>query len=1616
MSSTPPAPIKAASEVRVSRVPSQLRDSVFNNVHTTAHNNVTHNGADTRDEGREHVNQNPSQYSHNTHPSELERGGDDLQRRHNILGRAESKKRSLKRKKSSKEQSTEKKRKEWPTCWIIFCYAVTFYAPPFILSTCGRMKRPEVQRAWREKIGLITIIILLCACVAFLTFGFTQVVCGVPPVRVRGGRVDSASAIINGFAYDLSKYQHPGVPNYDPPIPPDVLLPYAPINAGGQDLSFLFQKVNQKCQGIITLKPGADAPVQNGQVGWYFPCVMVNQDGSTQPTGSWDPPYPGAGCHTSALARSTYFRMKKSGEIFYTWDDINNPHRNLAVYNGFVLDLDRLKFLDSQQVNVPRIFQNLTNPANNFRKKDASLMFLNTGNKKVAECLTDVIKIGSIDTKTMGCIASDIVLYISLTFIVGVVVIKFVLAVIFGWCLSWRLGSFKPESYEERMKRAAEIELWSEDINTPAALPNRKSRYFPKTSRFSNNYPNGRASTLIPSSRPVSNFGAYNNGRRSPLSKPTGTPSSLLHPNGGTTPRISPNGSPGTSPTLRPSRSSSSVLTPVNPITDPNKNKSSSSLTATREEFPIANSLATGSRESLGNCPFPNANVVPQPSPDYQPWDFPLAHTICLVTAYSESEQGLRSTLDSVATTDYPNSHKLILVIADGIITGGGNTQSTPEILLSLMHEFVVPPEEVEPNSYVAIADGTKRHNMAKVYAGFYKYDDSIVEVSKQQRVPMVVVVKCGTPEEQNSTKPGNRGKRDSQIILMSFLQKVMFDERMTPFEYEFFNSIWRVTGVTPDKYEIVLMVDADTKVYPDSLSRMVSCMTRDYDIMGLCGETKIANKTDSFWTMIQVFEYYISHHQSKAFESIFGGVTCLPGCFCMYRIKAPKRDGFWVPILAAHDIVEHYSENIVDTLHKKNLYLLGEDRFLTTLMLRTFPKRKMIFVPQAVCKTIVPDSFKVLLSQRRRWINSTVHNLMELVLVRDLCGTFCFSMQFVIFMELVGTVVLPAAISFTVYLIVISFFIKPPPIIPLLLLAAILGLPAILILMTSRKIVYVGWMLIYLFSLPIWNFLLPVYAYWHFDDFTWGATRQVEGDKGKGDHSTKEGEFDSSKIVMKRWVEFERERRFKEAKAKGLPPPQFMDTGMLRKSQYSMAESYESMNTNESSMPLTSRSRDNVSNTELDSEEVSPTDFPEEIQEKDPFTYLKSTDDTGNKLEDNFLSDTIPVGLQQQAQQRIRQSVINSLPASPSPTNSSSSRQSRHRQDGGGSPRYGSPRRDTYYAQQTAREAAARQNNRDSILDQPPRPPFAQHDRSQRERRGSREHSRSSSIEIPTSAGPRHHSSNSSIDNSINKQSKRHHAPLQSQQQSEASTSILIPELLEENTNNIHEEEAPPSYEEALATSTAYSSFTIPPPDGPNASARYYSVQYIPSDLYSHTQHSFLAPVFVARNWLALIYLLLWDLSYACFCFSWVIGTLVTGVVLLIIPPVGYVLLLGMLARVELSILNSITDRATERAYLPSITHRLTSHTSQNAITHFFFLLSDEFTLRSILYFTTIKFAVSITFFTMSILNFVIVDMLFKDLMCQHLSPNNAIRTNFIRSSERARQWTKVCAKLLWQ
>lgn len=241
---------------------------------------------------------------------------------------------------------------------------------------------------------------------------------------------------------------------------------------------------------------------------------------------------------------------------------------------------------------------------------------------------------------------------------------------------------------------------------------------------------------------------------------------------------------------------------------------------------------------------------------------------ICQVPAYTEGEDQLRKGLESLTALQYDNKRKLICVICDGMIVGGGNDRPTPKIILDILG--VDPKIDPPALPFKSVGNGSEQLNYGKVYSGLYEYEGNVV--------PYIVIVKVGKESEQNKSKPGNRGKRDSQILLMQFLNRVHHRSPMAPLELEMFHQINNVIGVDPELYEYLLMVDADTSVKEDSLNRLVASCANDAKIAGICGETSLENEERSWWTMIQVYEYYISHHLAKAFESLFGSVTCLPG------------------------------------------------------------------------------------------------------------------------------------------------------------------------------------------------------------------------------------------------------------------------------------------------------------------------------------------------------------------------------------------------------------------------------------------------------------------------------------------------------------------------------------------------------------------------------------------------------------------------------------------------------------------------------------------------------------------------------------------------------------------
>ena len=136
---------------------------------------------------------------------------------------------------------------------------------------------------------------------------------------------------------------------------------------------------------------------------------------------------------------------------------------------------------------------------------------------------------------------------------------------------------------------------------------------------------------------------------------------------------------------------------------------------------------------------------------------------ICQVPCYTEGDTSLRRTIDSLAQMKYDDKRKLIVVICDGMIVGSGNDRPTPRIVLDILGAD--PNLDPEPLSFMSLGEGAKQHNMGKVYSGLYECSGHVV--------PYLVIVKIGKPTER--ARPGNRGKRDSQMMLMHFLNKVCF-------------------------------------------------------------------------------------------------------------------------------------------------------------------------------------------------------------------------------------------------------------------------------------------------------------------------------------------------------------------------------------------------------------------------------------------------------------------------------------------------------------------------------------------------------------------------------------------------------------------------------------------------------------------------------------------------------------------------------------------------------------------------------------------------------------------------------------------------------------------------
>ncbi|KAJ8307221.1 hypothetical protein KUTeg_015305 [Tegillarca granosa] len=134
-----------------------------------------------------------------------------------------------------------------------------------------------------------------------------------------------------------------------------------------------------------------------------------------------------------------------------------------------------------------------------------------------------------------------------------------------------------------------------------------------------------------------------------------------------------------------------------------------------------------------------------------------------------------------------------------------------------------------------------------------------------------------------------------------------------------------------------ILALDGDVDFSPGAVRILVDRMNKNPKVGAACGRIHPIGKGPVVW--YQKFEYAVAHWLQKATEHVLGCVLCSPGCFSLFR---------------------------------------GEDRWLCTLLLQQ--GYRVDYAAASDAYTYAPEGFAEFFNQRRRWMPSTIANVLDLL------------------------------------------------------------------------------------------------------------------------------------------------------------------------------------------------------------------------------------------------------------------------------------------------------------------------------------------------------------------------------------------------------------------------------------------------------------------------------------------------------------------------------------------------------------------------------------------------------------------------------------------------------------
>jgi len=239
--------------------------------------------------------------------------------------------------------------------------------------------------------------------------------------------------------------------------------------------------------------------------------------------------------------------------------------------------------------------------------------------------------------------------------------------------------------------------------------------------------------------------------------------------------------------------------------------------------------------------------------------------------------------------------------------------------------------------------------------------------------------------------------------------------------------------GINASHFPIFCNIDSDSLIDTDSLLKIVDLFTRDWRTVAAGGTIRPANHSrieggrvtairlsPNFWVRFQVIEYIRAFLFGRTGWSVLRGLMILSGAFSIFRRRAVVEAGGY------------------------RVGTVGEDMELALRLQRVMKKLnreyRVVFLPDPVCWTQVPEDYRGLQTQRRRWQRGLAESLFgnfEMFLNPRYGTTGMISYPFFLFFEFLGPII--EITGYLVFIISVATGLLNPPFVLLFLTAAIL-------------------------------------------------------------------------------------------------------------------------------------------------------------------------------------------------------------------------------------------------------------------------------------------------------------------------------------------------------------------------------------------------------------------------------------------------------------------------------------------------------------------------------------------------------------------------------------------------